>query len=85
MIAKMRKGFGSKVKKGDRLKEEDWTILIMILSGISVKTISFFTGIPVSTIGMRKNRYMEKIAGLDIPEAAIYAEEYAKCFRVRSC
>ena len=85
MIAKMRKGFGSKEKKGDRLKEEDWTILIMILSGISVKTISFFTGIPVSTIGMRKNRYMEKIAGLDIPEAAIYAEEYAKCFRVRSC
>ena len=85
MIAKMRKGFDSKVKKGDRLKEEDWTILIMILSGISVKTISFFTGIPVSTIGMRKNRYMEKIAGLDIPEAAIYAEEYAKCFRVRSC
>ena len=85
MIAKMREGFAVKKNKGELLREEDWTILIMVFSGFSVKTISFFTGLPVSTIGMRKTRYMEKIAGLDIPEAAVYAEEYAKCFRVRSC
>ena len=85
MIAKMREGFAVKKNKGELLREEDWTILIMVFSGFSVKTISFFTGLPVSTIGMRKTRYMEKIAGLDIPEAAVYAEEYAKCFRVRLC
>ncbi len=85
MIAKMREGFAVKKNKGELLREEDWTILIMVFSGFSVKTISFFTGLPVSTIGMRKTRYTEKIAGLDIPEAAVYAEEYAKCFRVRSC
>ncbi len=85
MIAKMREGFAVKKNKGELLREEDWTILIMVFSGFSVKTISFFTGLPVSTIGMRKTRYTEKIAGLDIPEAAVYAEQYAKCFRVRSC
>ena len=85
MMYKLRQGFAAKENKGERLMEEDWTILIMILSGFSVKAISFFVGLPEATVGMRKNRYAEKIANLDIPEAKDFASEYAKCFRGRRC
>ncbi len=85
IMYKLRQGFAAKENKGERLIEEDWTILIMILSGFSVKAISFFVGLPEATVGMRKNRYAEKIANLDIPEAKDFASEYAKCFRGRRC
>ena len=58
LMTKIRNSF-----KGN-LKEEDFDIIICIMSGMNASSISFLTGISAPTLRTRKSRYKDKISSL---------------------